>query len=217
MGLHGLLSQSVIDSQLSFAGHSFQIAISWYGVGVVATSMAVYWVYMSRLSTRKTPPPVSAWVLWLVLDTVAAGAEFSRGVLNLQMITYSIGTLFVCLVLIFSRQLDLSWKWSDTATAIFVAISIIVWYQLDPFWGLICSLTGLTVAAWPLMRDIRKGSDEKADIWIVFFAGCLLSIFDGFFLSGMWMGIVQLIMLWLILEYGSGQQIKKIKSTICFF
>ncbi len=197
--LHELLFQTLLQSNIIVGDYSLAMALNGYGILVVLTSIAAYWIMISRLFTRQMPPPISVWGLWLLLDAVATGAELEKGVLNLQLVTYTVGTLVVCICLLW--RLNRSWdKWWDSITAAFVLVSIVAWMTAtDPAWGLCFALSGMTIASIPLVRAIWNGTDEPADAWILILLGSGVNLLDGKILSSLWLGGLQLVIVVLIL------------------
>jgi hypothetical protein len=190
-------------SSVFFRGEvaSLKVVLNGYAIAVVATSVGVYWLYVARLANRITPPPIVTWGLWCVLDVIATGAEFARGVFNTQLVTYTIGTVVVCAFLLARRNLAWNKVW-DTATAFAVAASAVVWAATDdPFLGLVLSLTGMTIASIPLILATMNGADEPWDAWALIFLGSVFTYLEGHHFSATWVGSLQLIVLGTIL-YG---------------
>jgi hypothetical protein len=199
--LNDLLVQEVVGGSYSFFGHSLMISLTGYGIAVVVSSTVLYVLYLWRLSARALPPPISTWTLWLLLDIAATYAEFSKGVFNIQLVMYTIGTAVVCVALL--PRLNKAWDaWWDSITALFVLASIAaLLLTTNPLHGLIVSLTGMSVATLPLLRAVAKGADEPVDAWVVCAIGSIFTYLDGHVLSSIWLGSTQLLIIGCILHY----------------
>lgn len=198
--LHDFLLATVVSGQFSLFGHLLTVKLSGYGIAIVLSSIALYTLYVRRIRTRAVPPPIATWGLWLLLDVVATGAEFGRGICNVQLVTYTIGTGVICAVLLWRRNTAWDRLWDNLTTA-FVVLSIVAWLLASPTLGLIISLVGMTVATLPLLRAITDGADEPTNAWFVAVLGSVLGYLDGNALSGIWLGLLQALILCLVLVF----------------
>lgn len=205
MNLHQWLLHYLIDTSILLFDHKLAIQISGYGVLIIASSVVVYTLYIKRIFERTIPPPISIWVLWTLLDIVAIFAEFSRGVFNIQLFCYTIGSAVVCGALFFRP--NLSWdKFWDTATTGLVLLSAIVFVMVDDkFWALIAALTGMSIASIPLvlvlLDETKEPWKEPWDAWFVILIGSVFTYLDGQLISGIWLGTLQIIILVMILSW----------------
>lgn len=190
---------TIFSNSIMLFGKPLSITLSGYGLLVILTSIALYGIYVAGIRQRKDPPPIAAWGLWLVLDVVATGAEIARGVFNIQLLCYTVGTLVVCAALL--RHPNKSWdKLWDTATAAIVGLSIVAWMATgEGLAGLIFSLLGMTIAAGPLVRAILKGADEPLLPWVLVAMGSFFNLLDGHVLSSVWLGVLQFAIIMLIM------------------
>ncbi len=201
--IHDQLLATLWSVQCSFFNHLFTMQLSGYGVAVIVSAIILYALYIRRIFTRDIPPPISTWGLWLLLDIVAMCADLARGIFNIQLVTYTIGTFIVCMILLKRRNITWDKRWDNITTA-FVVLSIALWFFMDnATLGLLVSLMGMTVATFPLFRAIMNGGDEPGDAWAVAVIGSALSYLNGNILSGAWLGIVQAVILCLILTTSS--------------
>lgn len=198
--IDSFLSTAVYQDSFTFFQQTLQAKVSAYGVLIILTSLWVYPVYIKRIFERDIPPPISAWSLWLLLDVVAVSAEFKAGNFNVQLIVYTLGTIAVCISLL--RRSNLSWdKVWDNITALSVLAAIFLWkYTNDPMYGLVLSLVGMTIAAIPMVISIINGAKEAVDIWMVIFIGSVISYFDGNKISGVWIALLQISIVFLIIS-----------------
>ena len=205
MNFHVQLTQDVINSAIFIYGYELIVRISGYGFLITLSSVIVYWLYIKRIFVRKIPPSITTWGLWFLLDVVATAATFRQGEFNVQLITYTLGTALVCLALIMHKNLLWDKLW-DTVTVAIVILSVIVYVLVDnSLWALVVALTGITIATFPMLRDLfnkeKEPWMEPWDAWLVIAMGSLLSCLDGQFLSGIWLGLLQFSILVLILYW----------------
>lgn len=197
--MHEILAAVLYQQQFTAFGKPLFAVVSGYGFLILLTLAYVYKEYIRQIFTRKVPPPISVWGLWLLLDVVATASELARGIFNIQLVGFTIGTAFVCLALIRRRVIEWDILW-DSAAAVLVVIAIVLLLTTnDPTLGLLCSLFGMTVASLPLVRSVVSGgADESLLIWCAILIGSILSIFDGNTISGVWLGLTQIGMIYLI-------------------
>ena len=202
-----MLESVLFQSDFELYKHVFNAKLTGYSLMIIVSSIFVYRIYVNKISEREIPPPISAWGLWLLLDIVAMYAELKAGKFNIQLIVYTIGTTYVCLHLV--RQPKFLWdKVWDNLTAISVLLAIALWiYTNDPNWGLILSLSGMTLAAIPMIISITKGAEESLGVWLLILAGSVISYFYGNKVSGIWLGTLQLFTILLILKYKKQREV----------
>lgn len=177
--------------------------MSGYGILAIATSVVAYALYIKRIFERNIPPPITTFVLWALLNIVAILAEFSRSVFNVQLISYTLGSIIVCVVLFFRPNLSWSKFW-DTITTGLVLLSVIIFVVIDnKLWALISALTGMSIASIPLIQilldETKEPWKEPWDAWLAILVGSIFTCFDGQLISGIWFGILQTIILAMIL------------------
>ncbi len=199
--MHDILSLTLYHRQFLVFDHLLVATLTGYGALILLTCLYVYWQYIGDIFVRKVPPPISVWGLWLLLDVVATSAELARGVFNVQLVGYTIGTAVIVLVLWRRRVLAWDPLWDGlSAIAVFMAIGLLLLTD-DPLFGLLFSLSGMTIASVPLVRAIVAGADESPVIWGVILLGSVLSACDGNLVSGVWLGVVQVFIITLIFRF----------------
>lgn len=185
------LTAILFEGQFNYFGKILQYKVTGYGALILFSGVILYTLYIKRLFIRDTPPPISSWLLWLVLDVVAVVSEFSRGVFNIQLVMYTAGTIIICACLL--RRPVITWDktWDTVATVMVLGAIILLLSTDEPLFGLVISLSGMSVAAIPLIVAVWKGMEEPVDAWIIAAVGSALSFLDGNLLSGAWIGILQ--------------------------
>ena len=199
--MHALLTEVLYQQSFVVFGQPLVATLTGYGILILLSLQFVYVEYVRQIFVRALPPPISVWTLWLLLDVVATAAEFAHGRCNIQLIGYTIGTGAVCVALLRRRVIAWDRVW-DNGAAILVLLAIGMLYVTEnPDLGLLISLFGMTVASVPLVRSIIAGdADESPIIWGVIFVGSVLSVCDGNTISGIWLGLTQIVIIGLIMR-----------------
>ncbi len=200
-----LLSQCIIDSFIDVFGYKLSVKISGYGILIILSSILVYWLYIKRILIREFPPSITTWLLWFLLDVIATIASIKQGYFNLQLIAYTIGTSFICFVLLKRKNICWDKLWDSLTTVVVFLAGIVFIFAENKFWALICSLVGMTIAALPLIRDLMREEKqpwmEPWDSWFIIMVGSIFSYLDGNIISGIWLGFLQLLILIIIIYW----------------
>lgn len=181
----------VID--MALWGHPTEITL--FGLLSFAFSAVTHPRYIVTMVKSKVPPPPrSSWFLYIAMDIVILGSQLSRQVFDPMMIEYTLGTLVVAL---FSLKYGRSgWSKFETNCSIFVAVSIFLYFSFGPLVATICSLAGITVASFPILKKVMI-EQKKEDLlaWSFAVTGSTFSLLDGKLLTGIWFVSLQGIIL----------------------
>lgn len=132
--------------------------------------------YIVAILRRETVPTKSTWIVWASVDTVTALSMWNAHSLNGQMIGALTGAYVVTFLAI--RYGESSWTRTDRICLVGAGIGLLcllVWK--NPTWGLIFSLSALTIGAIPTMKSAWKDplkEDKKA--WIIWVISCALAV-----------------------------------------
>lgn len=201
ISLNAFLSMPLTEAP-SFFGFPLVVRVTGYGLLIIACGLASFGTYIARLFTRESLPPISAWILWLTIDVVAMGTEIGRGIFNVQIVTYTVGSVIVCFILL--KKPTVSWDplW-DTLTTLVTSLAIATWLLSgSATWGLWLSLLAMWIASFPLLRGLYtyKIEDEPADSWLFFLLGSACAYLDGLVITGMVLSVMQVIIITLIIR-----------------
>lgn len=127
--------------------NAFAIAGALVAVGMYVPLTVQVW-------TKKLEQNFATYLLWGLLDAVAAGSLMLEGgnfLLPLVYVLLCVGVLVAIL-----RTRTFKWSWRESATSVLVVISIIVWLSVSNEMATIVSTIALTIASGPQLYDFWK-------------------------------------------------------------
>ncbi|MBM3272552.1 hypothetical protein FJY94_04740 [Candidatus Kaiserbacteria bacterium] len=198
---NALFGRPLFEGMFMAGSLPLTVKLSALGALVVVVTAVGYVALLYQMQRSTQPPPISSWLLWLALDAMLLLAAAGKGLLSIQMLTYTVGTALMCLV-IYSRGV-VTWTKNDSYTALCVALSLATWFLVaDKTVAQVIALAGITVATWPLVSAIvARDADESWFAWSFFVAGSAAAYLDGEQLSGAWCGALQVVLIGLIIVF----------------
>lgn len=189
------------DGSFLFFGNVAAWKITGWGLLMMSALSVFYALCGKRVLSGEITPPISSWMLWLLLDIAATYADLKRGIFNIQLVGYTIGTAFVCLTLLWNPK----WMWDklwDNLTSIAVILAIVVATIFgNTIYGLLVSLVGMTIATIPLLIALSSGSKEKEDVWWLGLITSFTSFLEGNIITSVWVGTITLVIIYTIRKY----------------
>jgi hypothetical protein len=169
----------------------FELKIHFLGFIAACIASLVHATFIYAMVTDdKVSPPRSSWFLWLLLDAIAFGSKLDDGMFDAMLLEYTVGTAAVALCTL--RYGVHAWTHLETWCTIFVVASILVWTMAsDPVLATISSMSGITVAALPIMRRVLNGEYEPLLAWCLGFIGSFVNTLDGQIMTSIWFMVIQ--------------------------
>ncbi len=114
--------------------------------------------------TKGVPQNLATWILWVLLDAVAAGSMFvGAGHGNYQLPTaYVVGGSVISWCI--RKSGTVKWTWFETLVSTMVVVAIVAWKLLGPDFATILSTTGMAIATIPQVKDSWQ-EPEKSPIF----------------------------------------------------
>ncbi|MEK7100929.1 MAG: hypothetical protein AAB921_02405 [Patescibacteria group bacterium] len=127
--------------------NAFAIAGALVAVGMYIPLTVNVW-------NKKLEQNFATFLLWGLLDSIAAGAIFFDGGNFLLPLIYAVLCFGVLIAILRARTF--SWSWRESVASAFVIISIVAWFFVSNELATILSTAGLTVASLPQLYDFWK-------------------------------------------------------------
>ena len=133
----------------------------------VALALIGYAVLCYGIMFRGASQALSATLLWLILDGIAAWTAYVSGGNYLLAAGYTVGCLAAATVSIAKGKT--SFQKSDIWVAIMVAICVVVWQIVGNIAGLVASSLAVFIAGFPAILHYAKfpGEGQKS-VWVIY-------------------------------------------------
>lgn len=142
-------------------------------IGIVA-----YVLLIIALLHTKTEQSFAAFLLWALLDLIAAVTTILADGNYGMALANAIGSTVITVLLIIKKQV--SWSWVESMTATLVVICLIVWYAAGEKAGIIASSLAVVIASVPQMVDTYKKPEATPTlIYLVFLTAYIVSLIAG--------------------------------------
>lgn len=140
--------------------------------------IGAYLILILSLLKTKMEQSFAAFLLWAMLDGIAAiTSVLSDGNYWLPM-SNAIGSAAITILLVFKKQVR--WSRVETMTTILVIICIVVWQTAGERAGIIASSLAVVIASIPQMVETyNKPEATPISAYIVFLVANILSFFAG--------------------------------------
>jgi hypothetical protein len=143
------------------------------GIGIVA-----YGLLIIALFRTKTEQSFAAFLLWALLDLIAAITTIIADGNYWMALANAIGSAVITILLIIKKQV--SWSWVESMTAILVVICLVVWYAAGEQAGIIASSLAVVIASVPQMVETYKKPEVTPTfIYLVFLTAYMVSLIAG--------------------------------------
>lgn len=107
-----------------------------------------------QIWTGKTTQNLATFILWGLLDAIAAGSTILERGNFLLPLFYTLGATSVIICLIRARAVK--WTWLETLISVLVVICIIVWKTVGNEMTIIVSTLAMAIASVPQLVDAWK-------------------------------------------------------------
>jgi hypothetical protein len=149
------------------------VLISSFGIAVLAYIILCYGILF-----KGAVQPLSATLLWLLLDGLAAWTAFSSGGNWLLAAGYTVGCALAAVASIYRGKTDFSK--SDLSVAALVVICIVVWLGIGNIAGLIASSMAVFIAGVPTMIHYAHRPEEgQLSVWLLFSLANFIGLVGG--------------------------------------
>ena len=141
-------------------------------------ALSMYVPLCIQLWTGKISQNLATFILWGLLDGIAAGSIYLQGGNYLLPAFYVLGCIAVIASIIKARCVR--WTRIETVTAIMVLVCIVVWYFVGNMWATIVSTLAVATAGIPQLIDTWRRPEESAPFtYVGFTVANLLTVVAG--------------------------------------
>src|ERR1041385_911137 len=142
-------------------------------IGLVAFLLLT--IDLLRTTTEQS---FAAFLLWALLDGIAAATTIIEGGNYWLALFNAIGSAAITLILV--RKKQVSWTWIETMTAILVVICLVVWYTSGELAGIVASSLAVFIAGIPQVIDTFKKPENTPWLpYAVFLVGNVIALMAG--------------------------------------
>lgn len=141
-------------------------------------ALVLYVPLCIQLLSGKVKQNLATWLLWSILDGVAAGTLIVQGGNFWLATTYTLGSAVATLCILKSKMVK--WTWFENFVSLLVIICIIVWISSGSKVATIASTLAMFIAGIPqLIETMRKPHETPILIYFGYFIANSLSILGG--------------------------------------
>jgi hypothetical protein len=144
----------------------------------------IYPIYISAMVKLSVRPSRSTWFLWLGLDMVAFGSRLNSGIFDAMLFVYVLGTAVTAGYTI--KYGKSGWTKDETFSCVFVVLSVLVWFFISDTVATVCAMSGISVAMWPLLKNVFRGEFESLLAWSIGALSSSMNLLDGQILTSVW-------------------------------
>jgi len=120
----------------------------------------------------------ATWLLWAVLDGIAAGSIFLQGGNFWLPVAYTFGSIIITITLFAKKQR--SWTWFESFVTFLVGICLVVWSVTSSYHATVASVVALIFASLPQIVDTWKAPIRSLiPIWSGFGLANAMSFMGG--------------------------------------
>jgi hypothetical protein len=140
--------------------------------------IAAYIPLIIGIVKNKVEQSFAAFMLWGMLDTIAATTTILQGGNFWLPLGYAIGSLTVALILVAKKQV--SWSWIESMTFFLVIMCVVIWYTSGERAGIIASSLAVVIASVPQTVDTyKKPAATPTGPYLIFLSANILSFLAG--------------------------------------
>lgn len=140
--------------------------------------IAAYLLLIIALFRTKTEQSFAAFLLWALLDLIAAITTILADGNYWTALANAVGSSIITVLLIFKKQV--SWSWVENMTVGLVIICLIVWYAAGEKAGIVASSLAVVIASIPQMVETYKKPEVTPTfIYLVFLTAYIVSLIAG--------------------------------------
>jgi hypothetical protein len=142
-------------------------------IGLVAYAFLI--VALLRSHTEQS---FAAFLLWALLDVIAATTTIIEGGNYWLALSNAIGSTIITLILVWKRQV--AWSRVESMTAFLVFVCLFVWYYSGERAGIVASSLAVVVASIPQMVDTFKKPESTPVLpYLIFTTANIVSLIGG--------------------------------------
>ncbi len=147
----------------------------------VASSIIAICLYVPlclQIFSGKTVQNFATWMLWAILDAIAAAATISQEGNFLLPLAYSVGSTLVTLSILKSK--NFKWTWFETMDTFMVGICLVIWHNSGARTAIIASTMAVVIAGLPqTVESLKKPREQPFLIYLGFFTTSILTTIGG--------------------------------------
>lgn len=130
----------------------------------VILALGLYIPLCVQIFTGKVKQNMATWLLWGLIDGVAAGSLIVQHGNYLLPAGYTLGAVITTLFII--RSKSITWTWFESLVTVLVVICIIIWALSGPKMATVASTLAMVIAGIPqLFETYRKPHDTPLIIY----------------------------------------------------
>jgi hypothetical protein len=144
-----------------------------FGLALLGYAILVFGILF-----RGAIQPISATLLWLLLDALAAWTAYSEGGNYLLAAGYTVGCLVAALATLYVGKI--SFQKSDFWIAGLVVACVMMWYGAGNLAGLVASSLAVFIAGLPaLILYWRRPQDGLMSVWAIYTIANAVGLYGG--------------------------------------
>lgn len=136
---------------------------------VTILGLSAYIPMIWNILQNKIRSSFCTWILWTALNVVVLISLISQGAPYLIAVVYTIGTLFIALLVLIKKQF--TWEITDTIVTLLIAVSILVLIFGNPYIATITGSIASFLAGIPEIIKIIKNPKNASRMTALLFIG----------------------------------------------
>lgn len=149
---------------------------------IISSTIVAFVVYILlcvQLISSKAKQNLGTWILWTILDAIAAGTLIVQHGNYLLPVAYTIGSTVVVICIIKSKNFE-TWTLFESFITLLVIVCIVVWASSGAKVATIASSLALVIAGAPQLREsYRRPWDTPILIYAGYFLANSLATLGG--------------------------------------
>ena len=140
--------------------------MNFYNIAACAIAVAVYALLCIQVLQRKVPQNFATWILWALLDSIAAASLIVQEGNFWIPVFYALGSGAIVFSVLKTKTAG-KWTNFESMIVVLVVICIIAWALSGPQMATIASTTALAIAGIPQVMDVyKKPFESPLFVWI---------------------------------------------------
>ena len=124
----------------------------------VVLALSLYLPLGYQILTGKVTQNLATWILWILLDVIAAGSMFVQDG-NFELPTaYVVGG--TCIIVCIAKMKTMKWTMYETKVSCMVVACMIGWGLSGPWLATILSSSAMALATIPQLKDCWRQPDQ---------------------------------------------------------
>lgn len=135
-----------------------------------------YLPYILAILRGETKPAKATWIIWEVLNVIVFAGMYSKGALNGQIATVTIGTLVIALLSL--KYGEPGWTFLDKLCLGVAGLAIVLWQTFEsPTIAIVTCLVASLVGSIPTFENAwRRPWTENKLAWTLYWISCVMAV-----------------------------------------